>query len=331
MAWSLAANIKGPQGDPGADASVAVATHAATSKTPPVDADEFPVADSAASYGLKKSTFGGVKTWIKSWIAKADVGLGNVTNNAQYYAGGTDVAITDGGTGVSTLPSGLLKGAGTGAIAAATAGTDYLTPTGSAASLTSFPTLNQNTTGTASNVTGVVALANGGTGQTTLAAAGILVSGGALGTPSSGNASNLTSFPTLNQNTTGSAATLTTARTINGVSFNGSANIVVVPRVGTTASSGTPTIDLALYEQYNITALAAAITSWTISNGADGLKVVIRIKDNGSARALAFGSPFRAVGVTLPTTTVVSKTLYLGCIYNGADSKLDVVALAQEA
>jgi hypothetical protein len=47
-----------------------------------------------------------------------------------------------------------------------------------------------------------------------------------LGTPASGNLANCT-FPTLNQNTTGSAATLTTARTINGVSFNGSANITI--------------------------------------------------------------------------------------------------------
>jgi hypothetical protein len=41
-----------------------------------------------------------------------------------------------------------------------------LATNGSAAGLTNFPTLNQNTTGTASNVTGVVALANGGTGAT---------------------------------------------------------------------------------------------------------------------------------------------------------------------
>jgi hypothetical protein len=38
-----------------------------------------------------------------------------------------------------------------------------------AATLTNFPTLNQNTTGTASNVTGVVAIANGGTGATNAA------------------------------------------------------------------------------------------------------------------------------------------------------------------
>jgi hypothetical protein len=63
-------------------------------------------------------------------LTKSDVGLSNVTDHAQYYPGGTDIPITDGGTGVSTLPAGLLKGAGTGAITAATAGTDYYAPTG---------------------------------------------------------------------------------------------------------------------------------------------------------------------------------------------------------
>lgn len=39
--------------------------------------------------------------------APADVGLSNVTNNAQYFAGGTDVAIADGGTGASTKAGGF--------------------------------------------------------------------------------------------------------------------------------------------------------------------------------------------------------------------------------
>ena len=46
-----------------------------------------------------------------------------------------------------------------------------LATNGSAAGLTNFPTLNQNTTGTATNVTGVVALTNGGTASTTAAGA----------------------------------------------------------------------------------------------------------------------------------------------------------------
>ena len=52
-----------------------------------------------------------------------------------YVSGGADVAITDGGTGASTLPTGILKGAGTGAITAATSGTDYAPATSGSAIL----------------------------------------------------------------------------------------------------------------------------------------------------------------------------------------------------
>jgi hypothetical protein len=52
--------------------------------------------------------------------------------------------------------NGIVKSNGT-TISAATAGTDYLTPTGSAASLTGFPTFNQNTTGSSASFTGSLA------------------------------------------------------------------------------------------------------------------------------------------------------------------------------
>lgn len=86
--------------------------------------------------------------WTNRTMAqlKTDLALNNVTNNAQYYAGGTDVAITDGGTGASTLPTGLLKGAGTGAITAASAGTDYVAPGGA---------LGTPSSGTLTNATGL--------------------------------------------------------------------------------------------------------------------------------------------------------------------------------
>jgi hypothetical protein len=61
---------------------------------------------------------------------------------------------------------------------------------------------------------------------------------------------------------------------------------------------------------------------------------VLRLKDNGTARALTWtttSGAYRAVGVTLPTTTVLGKTLYIGCLYNAADSFWDVVAAAQQA
>jgi hypothetical protein len=100
------------------------------------------------------------------------------------------LAVNRGGTGATTL-TGVLKGNGTSAFSAATAGTDFLAPFGSqtqahvyaapsassgtpsfrALVATDIPTLNQNTTGTAANVTGTVAVVNGGTGATDAATA----------------------------------------------------------------------------------------------------------------------------------------------------------------
>ena len=59
--------------------------------------------------------------------------------------------------------------------------------------------------------------------------------------------------------------------------------------------------------------------------------MIIRLKDNATARGLTWNAVFRAVGVTLPTTTVISKVLYVGFIYNAAETKWDCVAVAQEA
>lgn len=106
----------------------------------------------------------------------------------------------------------------------------------------------------------------------------------------------------------------------------------ITPRIGTTASSATPTPDADSHDQYNVTALAAGATFGApTGTPTDGQRLILRVKDNGTARTLAFNAIYRAVGVTLPTTTVISKTIYLGCIYNAADTKWDVIAYALEA
>ena len=103
----------------------------------------------------------------------------NTTGSAASFTGSLvgDVTGTQGatvvgkinGASLAALTTGILKNTTTtGVPTIAVAGTDYLTPTGSAASLTNFPTLNQNTTGTAANVTGTVAAANGGTGLSSI-------------------------------------------------------------------------------------------------------------------------------------------------------------------
>jgi hypothetical protein len=90
----------------------------------------------------------------------------------------------------------------------------------------------------------------------------------------------------------------------------------VTSRVGTTASSATPSIDCDIYDAYDITALAAAITSVTITGTPTHDQTLsIRIKDNGTARAMATGSSIISSGVaSWPTTTAISKvhTILLG-------------------
>lgn len=106
----------------------------------------------------------------------------------------------------------------------------------------------------------------------------------------------------------------------------------VTPRVGTVTSAATITPTADLSDMYTVTALAvgAAIAAPS-GTPTDGQRLLIRIKDNGTARALTWNAIYRVIGVTLPTTTVATKTLYVGCIYNSADNVWDVVAETEQA
>lgn len=109
-------------------------------------------------------------------------------------------------------------------------------------------------------------------------------------------------------------------------------NAPAEPRIVSVASTATLTVSSSTTDQSIITAQAEALTiAAPTGTPVEGQKLIIRIKDNGSARGITFNAIFRALGVTLPTTTTANKTVYIGCIYNITDTKWDVVAVKQEA
>lgn len=67
----------------------------------------------------------------------------------------------------------------------------------------------------------------------------------------------------------------------------------------------------------------------------NGQKLLIRIRDDNSGiRALTFTTTsggFRVIGTTLPSSTVLNKITYIGCIYNSTDVFWDVVAVTTQA
>ena len=111
--------------------------------------------------------------------------------------------------------------------------------------------------------------------------------------------------------------------------FNG--KVDYAPRVQSVTSSATVT-PTSLNDLVKITAQAAGLTianpTGTMS---EGQALMIRIKDNGTAQTIAFGTNYRAIGVTLPITTTISKTIYLGCIWNDTDTKFDVLGVNIQA
>ena len=96
------------------------------------------------------------------------------------------------------------------------------------------------------------------------------------------------------------------------------------------ASTVTPS-----WDDDDIVTITAQAVGLTLANPTgtptDGQAIIVRILDNGTGRTIAYGAAYRAIGVTLLTTTTASKTSYLGGFWNAADSKFDITAVGEEA
>ncbi len=226
-------------------------------------------------------------------------------------------------------PSALVGTNITGTAAGLTAGnvttnanlTGAVTSTGNATSLGSF---------TSAQLAGALTDETG-SGSAVFATSPTLVTP-ALGTPASGVVTNLTGTASININGTVGATTPNTGAFTTLTASTNLSSTRINPRVSSTASTATLTPDIASFDQYNLTAQAAGLTiAAPTGTPVDGNKLIIRILDNGTARALTWNATYTVIGVTLPTTTVINKTTYVGCIYNANNTRWDVIAVTTQA
>lgn len=108
-------------------------------------------------------------------------------------------------------------------------------------------------------------------------------------------------------------------------------NARITKRVGSTASSATPTPSADDHDIYKVTAAAVNMTVGApTGTPTDGQMLLMRFKDNGTARTIAWNAVFRGIGGALPNTTVISKWLYALFIWNSDDSLWDMLSSRQQ-
>ncbi len=134
-------------------------------------------------------------------------------------------------------------------------------------------------------------------------------------------------------NALGSATATTQSANDNSTKVSTTAYVdQYVPNYSTTSSTSTLTPTVTISDRRNpiyafITAQAASLTIANQSGTmVDGQVIVIRIYDNGTSRAITYGTNYNGGNGTLTAATIVGKDIYLEFMYNSRSSKLDCIA-----
>lgn len=119
--------------------------------------------------------------------------------------------------------------------------------------------------------------------------------------------------------------------TVTASSTTTFSNKRINPRIVTAASYTTDTgtaLDVSTCDEFDVTAQAGPLKLNNPSGSpVNGQKLIVRIKDNGTAQNLTYDTQFRAsTDLALPSTTVLGKVLYMGFIWDSTDSKWTLLA-----
>jgi len=290
------------------------------------------------------------KAYLVAWNGSDFVTLGVTTVSLTTDVSGV-LPVANGGTGQTTYTDGqLLIGntstngltkatlsAGSGVSISNGGGSITISATGAGGTVTSVSftggivsVANPTTTPalTIAGTSGGVPYFSSGTAwasSAALAANAIVLGGGAGAAPATTTTgTGVVTALGNNANSTGGFATINGTATLT--------NKRIDPRVSSTTSTASITPDIASFDQYCVTAQAAALAiNAPTGTPVDGNKLIFRLLDNGVSRAITWNGTYTVIGVTLPTTTTASKTTYVGCIYNAANTRWDVIAVTTQA